>query len=681
MSTAVRPNREDASRDATPPDVPRPFTHLRPLDGLRGIAVLAVVLYHFTPEVLPGGFLGVDVFFVLSGFLITSLLVREFESTGGIALREFWGRRARRLLPALLLILLVVAGYVVFFAGPAEAQHVSEDGLAALFYVGNWRFLASGQPYIQQYAAQAASPLRHMWSLAIEEQFYLIWPLVVGGLGAVVGRGTGRAGRRRRKFRRVVLCVCVVVAAASLLRMSMLYQPVDPNRVYYGTDTRIFAMLFGAALGALTVGTPTIVNRWWRGSVVAAGCVASAALVAVMATITITSSSLYTGGYGLVAAAMLLVLAAAAQPGANPLGWILGWRPLVGLGLISYGVYLWQWPATVWITTGSTGASGVALFALRWAATLAAALVSYFLVEQPVRQRRLPRLNLRNPVLVPLAGVTVISVIFLVPAITLPTVELASAVPTSKTATLVTTSYAAAPHCDPPHTAEPLLPGRKLRVQFLGNSLAVESLPCLSRALAARNATVAGVVKVGYPICDLLPFLRASLKDPATRPDVGLVFAAAVVDPTCGDAGQWEHEMQDVISLWKHAGVHTFLISDLPSAGTATWSDERAINRKLARRDPEHVTVLDGGAYLQDDHGIFQAQMPCIPGGEPGCAAGLVNVRSPVDHFHFCALTDWPTDECPKAGEAGIRRLVASIVVSLNDALQRDPTRFQPGHD
>jgi peptidoglycan/LPS O-acetylase OafA/YrhL len=612
-------------------------------------------------------------------------LVRELEGTGGIALARFWGRRARRLLPALLLLTLVVAAYVVFVADAVEAQHVSDDGLASLFYIGNWRFIASGQPYIQQYANQAASPLRHMWSLAIEEQFYLVWPLVVGGIGALVSRQVGRddrsgrpeqALRRRRTFRYVVVAVSVVVSIASLLRMSALYEPLDPNRAYYGTDTRVFAMLFGAALGALCAGIPTIAHRASRTAVIVGGCVAAVALTGVMATAEITDSWLYTGGYALLAGAMLLVLAAAAQPGPNPLGRVFSWRPLVGLGLISYGVYLWQWPATVWITEEGTGLSGVVLFAARASATLAAALISYVLVEQPIRQGRLPRLNLSNPVVVPLSVVTALSVVLLVPSMTLPNVQLAGAVPVSKSAAEVTASYAAAPHCDPPAPAEPLVPGPALRVQFLGNSLAVESLPCLTRALEPRNAIVTGVVKVGYPICDLLPDLRASLRDPSARPDIGIVYAAPVIDPNCGAAGQWEQSVRNVIKIWKPLGIHTFLVADLPAAGTARWSGERAINQKLAEEDPEHVTALDGGAYLQDANGVFQGKMPCLPGGEPGCHKGLVAVRSPVDLMHHCAETDWPGPECPKTGAGGIRRLVASIVVSLTYAIQSNPERF-----
>ena len=153
--------------------------HIRALDGLRGIAVLLVVAYHFSPQHLPGGFLGVDVFFVLSGFLITSLLVTERDSSGHIGLRAFWIRRARRLFPALLLLIIAVGIYSLLFASPLAVRSIRDDGLASLFYVANWRFVYSGQSYIEQFVGVGPSPFRHTWSLAIEEQYYLIWHLKI----------------------------------------------------------------------------------------------------------------------------------------------------------------------------------------------------------------------------------------------------------------------------------------------------------------------------------------------------------------------------------------------------------------------------------------------------------------------------------------------------------------------
>jgi peptidoglycan/LPS O-acetylase OafA/YrhL len=211
------------------------------LDGLRAVAVLAVMLYHGQVAWVRGGWLGVDLFFVLSGYLITSLLLAEWATSGGIDLKGFWSRRARRLLPALFTTLAAVAAYGAFLAPPDTLARLRWDGLATLGYVANWRLLASHQSYFEQFADP--SPLRHMWSLGIEEQYYLLWPLLL--LGAL---------RLARGRPRPLLWGTLVAALASALAMAALYRPGgDPSRVYYGTDTRAHTLLVGCLL-ALVLG-------------------------------------------------------------------------------------------------------------------------------------------------------------------------------------------------------------------------------------------------------------------------------------------------------------------------------------------------------------------------------------------------------------------------------------------
>ena len=214
------------------------FPHQPALDGLRAVAVLAVIAYHLGYGWARGGYLGVDTFFVLSGYLITSLLVVEFNGARRIDLRAFWARRARRLLPALLLVLGAVTVWAALVLRPDQLGSLRGDGLATLFYGANWRFVASGQSYFDVFSA--ASPLRHAWSLAIEEQFYLVWPLIAF---ACLRLARGRT--------RLLGAFCIAGAAGSIVLMASLYDPADPSRAYYGTDTRAHALLIGALLAVV----------------------------------------------------------------------------------------------------------------------------------------------------------------------------------------------------------------------------------------------------------------------------------------------------------------------------------------------------------------------------------------------------------------------------------------------
>ncbi len=206
------------------------------LDGLRAFAVVAVILYHGDVSWARGGFLGVDVFFVLSGFLITSLLLTEHGATGRVDLGRFWSRRARRLLPALFGVLLGVALYAATWGHPTELGRIRGDGIASLLYVSNWRFVLDGSSYFSLF--QAPSPLAHTWSLAIEEQWYLLWPLVLLGLLRVL----------KVRLNLVALTCGALAAGSAVLMAALFHSGADPSRAYYGTDTRAQALLIGAAL-------------------------------------------------------------------------------------------------------------------------------------------------------------------------------------------------------------------------------------------------------------------------------------------------------------------------------------------------------------------------------------------------------------------------------------------------
>src|SRR5436190_12504130 len=204
------------------------------VDGLRALAVLAVFVYHFHNGGgwLPGGFLGVDVFFVISGYLITSLLLSEFRRTGTVDLVRFWLRRARRLLPAVGVLIGVVMILAVFFSF-GQISVLRQDALSSMAYVTNWELIFSHQSYFEAFARP--SLFRHLWSLAVEEQFYLLWPLAFAFC-------ITRFGRRR------LLLGVIAGALASAGLMALLFDPSDPNRVFYGTDTRAVALLMGVLL-------------------------------------------------------------------------------------------------------------------------------------------------------------------------------------------------------------------------------------------------------------------------------------------------------------------------------------------------------------------------------------------------------------------------------------------------
>jgi peptidoglycan/LPS O-acetylase OafA/YrhL len=346
------------------------FRYHAALDGLRAVAVLSVIAYHYDYSWAKGGFLGVDTFFVLSGFLITTLLVLEFRRESTLRFAAFWARRARRLLPALLLVLVFVAVYSHRAVVPWERNRVRDDMFASLFYVANWRFILDRQGYFQLFSA--ASPLRHMWSLAIEEQYYLVWPLVV--LACLrLGRGSTR----------VLGWVCVIGTAGSMLSMGLRFHPGDPSGAYYATDARAHTLLIGALLALLLLS--------WKPGARARRALALAAIPAIVAVLVAahgasgTAASYYRGGSALFAGVVAVLIAGVVQPG--PVSALLSTRSLAWIGRISYGLYLWHWPIDVWLVPSRVHVGTNTLNALRLGVTFAAAIASYYLVERPIRER------------------------------------------------------------------------------------------------------------------------------------------------------------------------------------------------------------------------------------------------------------------------------------------------------
>ncbi|MBY0442566.1 MAG: acyltransferase [Mycobacteriaceae bacterium] len=381
------------------------------LDGLRAIAVALVLAEHGGIAGMSGGFIGVDIFFVLSGFLITSLLFDELRCNGRIDLPAFWIRRARRLLPALVVMVLTVGLVHQLLPGEVVAG-LRNDAVATFLWAANWRFIAEKTDYFTQGAPP--SPLQHTWSLGVEEQYYFLWPLLL----IAVALGLAARARRRNVWgtvgavRLAVFILAALGALASAAAAIVLAGQGPTDRVYFGTDTRAQALLTGAAASALLVGDWSSLNRGWclirsRWSRWVARwlpIIGIAGLALVTHYATGESREFRAGLLIVVAVAAVVVVAPVALEQRGWIARILAVRPLVWLGTISYGTYLWHWPIFLVLNGDRTGWSGVRLFAARCALTLVVATVSWWVIERPVQRWR--------PILVPLlplAGATLAS--------------------------------------------------------------------------------------------------------------------------------------------------------------------------------------------------------------------------------------------------------------------------------
>lgn len=353
------------------------------LDGIRAIAVLSVLLYHSGVLLVPGGFLGVDVFFVLSGFLISSLLLQEIERTAAVEFKQFYIRRARRLLPALFATLALSAVLVLIFARDAAFQF-RHDALASMFYVSNWWYIVQDLSYFE---AMGRPPvLQHLWSLAVEEQFYLLWPLALVFLYKWRGRpGVGR----------IALIVSLVSTFLMALGSFIWNVPGsgDASRLYFGTDTHCMGLLLGAALatvwrpGALPkkIALPAQIILW------AVALLSLFALFSIFHNAGEDAAWLYRGGFFVVSALTAVIIALASHP-AIGFGKLLAIQPMRYIGERSYGLYLYHWPIFVVTRPGiDLPFEGVPAWILRMGLTFGVAELSYRYLEVPIRHGALSK--------------------------------------------------------------------------------------------------------------------------------------------------------------------------------------------------------------------------------------------------------------------------------------------------
>jgi len=382
------------------------------LDGLRGVALLIIMGYHFGVGWLQGGFFSLDIFYVLSGYLITGLLLGEYRRRGSIKLSAFWLRRARRLLPALVIVLVAVTALVRFAQPAGLYPDFRLSSLSALFYFSNWWQIASSSNYF--FVTGPVYPLTHTWSLAVEEQFYLVWPLVVLAVLHLAGTFS-----RAVRFMAVV---SVFGAVASAIEMASLYSPTaNTTRLYFGTDTHAQSILVGSSLACiLTIiqmrrgregMAPAATSPILRTVLTVVGLAGFAGTLTLTVLLVGTSAIDYRGGFFLSAlSAAAIVLGAVCVPG-GVIARVLSLRIIMWVGTVSYGAYLWHYPVFVYLDAGRVGFGGIGLLLLRSGVTFALAATSFYLVERPVMEGTFWK-SLRA--VVPAVAVTVVTVVVIV---------------------------------------------------------------------------------------------------------------------------------------------------------------------------------------------------------------------------------------------------------------------------
>lgn len=648
------------------------------LDGVRALAVIGVVASHAGVPGLSGGFVGVDVFFVLSGFLITSLLLTEHLRTGRVALGAFWARRARRLLPALMAMVLAVGACRALFT-PDSVTALRTDALAALFWVANWRFEEAGTNYFA--VGGNPSPLQHTWSLGVEEQFYLLWPLLVVGAAALLAWPATRVVRREQLRGSVGRLAAGGAMVSAVLALTLAWVS-GVNRVYFGSDTRAQALLIGAALAALLLPRWPGAGRRPAARLTGSARVAAAGISLVGLVGLGIAAHWATGGaenfrFGLltgVAGSTALVVGGVMLDQQGAVARVLSVRPLVALGRISYGVYLWHWPTLLVLDGARTGLAGASLLTVRVAVTLALATASWWLVERPVK-----RLPARPRLTLPAAAIAVaaaaLAVIVAVPvgmgAAGSPAVVAAGgayppALPAPPTAP--GGSASPAPSRSPgPTTSSSSGPQPPLRVEVFGDSIGWTLMRYLpdTPGLSMINHTVlgCGVVRGG----PYRYFGQVSPQPPGCD-DWPTAWARQVVADQPAEVllvvGRWETMDRMYQGRWSHVGETAFdqylsaeltrAIAVLGSTGAKVVVSNEPYNRRGEKPDgnlypedrPERVdawnALLGRVVTATPSATLLDLNHKLCPGGEFTWTVDEIQVRSDGVHLTPAGVT-WLT--------------------------------------
>ena len=587
----------------------RPF-----LDGLRAVAVYLVVVFHSGSESFTGGYVGVDVFFVLSGFLVTQLLLRDLEGGGSISLARFYSRRFRRLLPAAFVVLVVTALVYSALASPIEVTQ-SVDGFRASFlYYANWEFIAQSSDYFG--ADINANPVLQFWSLAVEEQFYLLWPLLLGGLFAISVRF------RSRQW--LMIRVVVLGGAVASLLWALSLRTANPNRAYYGTDARAYQLLAGALL-ALTPGLITSLAGFTRTARVVAAT--SIAALVVVASSWVQLNAIERGVAATIITVALLITLEIAQGGLAQR--TLSLAPVVYLGKISYGTYLWHWPVIL-VMARTSNLSPLSTVALTVLIATGLASLSYQILEYPVRVSTLLD-RYRIPVIASGLAISAVSGLLVVPRI------LETAVPSSE-GTVVAEVRGGTPvpdgveaayadyfnfnRCSPGRGVScVLVEGEGPKVLIVGDSHAGMLTPMLS-GIAERHGAELSVGFLSYcpwtkgiryagigRTCfaeqqtmfeetipeldpDIVVLVHRSYDDPANRLDVADVDAGRLELGSDEATAAMRKRITDVVDGLRADGRLVVMIEPVP----------------VAPRDQNPVTCLSGAEFVESCRFVTQTE-------------------------------------------------------------------------
>ncbi|WP_204079860.1 acyltransferase family protein [Mycobacterium riyadhense] len=630
------------------------------LDGLRAIAVALVLVGHGGIPGVSGGFIGVDIFFVLSGFLITSLLLDELGRTGRIDLTGFWIRRARRLLPALVLMVLTVAAARELL--PYQAlTGLRSDAIAAFLWIANWRFVAQQTDYFTQGAPP--SPLQHTWSLGVEEQYYLVWPILLIAVTLLL------AARAKRYFAKTTVghvrfatfVIATLGAIASAAAAIVFTSDTTRDRIYFGTDTRAQALLVGAAASALLVrdwpslnrGWCLIRTRWGRRIARLLPIVGLAGLAAITHYATGSAGEFRHGLLIVVATAAVLVVAPVALEQRGLVARILAWRPLVWLGTISYGVYLWHWPIFLALNGERTGWTGLGLFGARCALTVAVAFASWWLIEQPIRRWRPERVPL-----LPLAAATVATAaaatMLVVPVGTGPGLREVGLPPGVSAVAAVSPS----PPGQPGPAPGPRDPNQPFTVSVFGDSIGWTLMHYLPPTPGFRfiDHTVIGCSLVrGTPYsyigqtleqraeCDAWPG-RWTTQIGQDRPDVALLIIGRWETVDRVNEGQWTHigdptfdaylnfELHRALNIVGSTGVRV-MVATVPYSRGGEKPDGRLYPEDQPDRVNQWNTMLRNAVGQHPNVGIIDLNKKLCPDGVYTAKVDGIKVRSDGVHL------------------------------------------------